>query len=71
MHAQFQSHDEYKSRALLGDGTVAYKYRDTYAFNIAAYDLSSLLGLEIVPPQFREKDRWRIRVGNSLAGETP
>ena len=59
MHAQFQAHDEYKSRAHV-KGTVIYNYRDTYGFNIAAYNLALLLGLDIVPPSFeREIDGER------------
>lgn len=52
LHAHFQSHDDARDRVRLQSGVVELNYRDSYKFNIAAYELSRLLGMNTVPPSF-------------------
>ncbi len=54
MRAQFQSHDEKKQIAQLPTGPEM-GFRDTYLFNIAAYKLGVMLGLDNIPPSVRRK----------------
>ena len=54
MRAQFQSHDEKKKIAQLPTGPEM-GFRDTYLFNIAAYKLGVMLGLDNIPPSVRRK----------------
>lgn len=52
LHAHFQSHDEARDRIKVKSGEVELNFRDSYKFNIAAYELSRLLGMDNVPPSF-------------------
>ncbi len=54
MRAQFQSHDEKKAIMRLRSRTEL-GFRDTYLFNIAAYELGRMLGLDNIPPSIRRK----------------
>ncbi len=54
MRAHFQSHDEKKDVARLTSRTEL-GFRDTYLFNIAAYKLGVMLGLDNIPPSIRRK----------------
>ncbi len=54
MRAQFQSHNERQDVAQLPTGTEM-GFRDTYLFNIAAYKLGVMLGLDNIPPSVRRK----------------
>ncbi len=54
MRAQFQSHDERKAVRRLTSRTEM-GFRDTYLFNIAAYKLGVMLGLDNIPPSIRRK----------------
>ncbi len=54
MRAHFQSHDERQDVAKLTTGTEI-GFRDTYLFNIAAYKLGVMLGLDNIPPSIRRK----------------
>lgn len=47
--AHFQSVDVFKPVFRGAEGTVEKNFRDTYKFNIAAYRLAKLLGMENVP----------------------
>lgn len=51
-HAHFQSHDDARDRIRVESGVVELNFRDSYKFNIAAYELSRLLGMSNVPPSF-------------------
>jgi hypothetical protein len=46
--AQIQSIDEYK-REFRGNMTVEFDFRDSWTFNVAAYRLDRLIGLNMVP----------------------
>ncbi len=48
--ASFQAIDEYKSRFQSADGTVEMNFRDSYKYDIAAYELAKLLGLGDMMP---------------------
>lgn len=52
--AHVQSIDEYKLRNQLASGTEL-NFRDSYRFNIAAFRLSDLLGLDMVPVSVERK----------------
>jgi hypothetical protein len=52
--AQFQSVDIFKPRYETGSGTEI-NFRDSYKFNIAAYRLDKLLGLNMVPVSVERK----------------
>lgn len=52
--AQFQSVDIFKPRYETGSGTEI-NFRDSYKFNIAAYRLDRLLGLNMVPVSVERK----------------
>ncbi len=50
MHAIFQDVNEKKSIIRFATGGTELNFRDSYLFEIAAYQLSRLLGLDNVPP---------------------
>ncbi len=50
MHAAFRDVKIRKAHVKLGDGTTEFNFRDDCKFEIAAYRLSKLLGLNNVPP---------------------
>ena len=55
MHAIFRDVNQDKPRQRLKDGTVVMNFRDSYIFELAAYELSRLLGLDNVPPTILRK----------------
>ena len=59
MRAHFQSHDERQDVAKLPTGTEI-GFRDTYLFNIAAYKLGVMLGLDNIPPSIRRKVKGKF-----------
>lgn len=50
VHAAFRNVDETHSRVRMGDGSFYQKLRDYCGFEIAAYELSKMLGMDNVPP---------------------
>jgi hypothetical protein len=50
--ASYQSIDESKQRFEADDGTVEYNFRDSYKYNIAAFELAKLLGLGDMMPVY-------------------
>ena len=50
MNAIFRDVDEFQQVARLADGRTEHNFRDSYRFEVAAYELSKLLGLDNVPP---------------------
>ena len=50
MHAIFRDVDDDNAIAPLASGAVVRDFRDSYIFELAAYELSRLLGLDNVPP---------------------
>jgi hypothetical protein len=56
--ASFQPIDEFKASYPLPDGTMESGFRDSYHFNIAAFELAKLVGLDDMMPVYVER-RWR------------
>lgn len=48
--AAFRVQDEEKTMATLSGGNVEMFFRDSYIFDLAAYELSRMLGMDNVPP---------------------
>jgi hypothetical protein len=61
--ASFQSVNVSKSFQTLDNGTVEINFRDSYHFNIAAYELAKLLGLERMMPVTVER-KWEGKIGS-------
>jgi hypothetical protein len=61
--AAFQSVDEYKPQKRFDDGTVEMNFRDSYRYNIAAFELAKLLGLEDMMPVTVER-KWKGSIGS-------
>jgi hypothetical protein len=61
--AQFQSVDISKTVETLDNGTTEIGFRDSYRFNIAAYELAKLLGLERMMPVTVER-KYRGQPGS-------
>jgi hypothetical protein len=61
--AAFQSIDESWSRMQNDIGGTEVNFRDSYKFNIAAFELAKLLGLDDMMPVTVER-RWRGRIGS-------
>lgn len=59
--AGFQTIDESKAKQEFGQGGVEMNFRDSYKYNIAAYELACLLGLEQMMP---------VTVERKLQGKT-
>jgi hypothetical protein len=58
--AQIQTIDESK-REFRSDQGTEFNFRDSWAFNVAAYKIDRLLGLKLVPVSVER--RWRTNVG--------
>jgi hypothetical protein len=61
--AGFQPVDISKSMEKFDSGTTEINFRDTYHFNIAAYELAKLLGLESMMPITVER-KWAGKTGS-------
>ncbi|MBZ5657928.1 MAG: hypothetical protein LAO56_21920 [Acidobacteriia bacterium] len=61
--ASFQAVDEHKSEMKLESGKVEFGFVDTYRYNIAAYQIAELLGLDDMLPVYVER-RWQGKVGS-------
>src|SRR6266850_4466736 len=59
----FQSVDEHKARMEFGDGHVELDFADSYKYNIAAYTLAEMLGVEDMLPVYVER-KWNGRSGS-------
>ena len=59
----FQPIDESKPSADLGPRGTELNFRDSYHYNIAAYELAKLLGLEKMMPVYVER-KWNGQVGS-------
>jgi hypothetical protein len=59
--AHIQTVDESK-REFRSDSGVEFNFRDSWAFNVAAYKLDRLLGLKLVPVTVQR--RWRSTLGS-------
>ncbi len=60
--ASFQSIDEHQAMKKLASGTE-FNFVDSYKYNIAAYELAELLGLDDMVPVYVER-KWNGKVGS-------
>jgi len=61
--ASFQSIDEHKSEMRLASGKIELGFVDSYKYNIAAYRLAELLGLDDMLPVYVER-KWQGKTGS-------
>jgi hypothetical protein len=61
--ASFQSIDEHKSEMKLEGGRVEFDFVDSYKYNIAAYQLAELVGLDDMLPVYVER-KWQGKTGS-------
>jgi hypothetical protein len=61
--ASFQTIDEHKSEMKLENGRVEFGFADSYKYNIAAYELAELVGLDDMLPVYVER-RWQGETGS-------
>ncbi|HEY2352843.1 MAG TPA: hypothetical protein VGH83_10035 [Candidatus Acidoferrum sp.] len=61
--ASFQSVDEHTARKELGGGRVELNFVDSYKYNIAAYRIAELVGLEDMVPVYVER-KWDGKKGS-------
>jgi hypothetical protein len=59
----FQSIDEHKPSMQFGNGQVEYNFVDSYKYNIAAYALAELLGVDDMLPVYVER-KWNGQLGS-------
>src|SRR5262249_37732448 len=59
----FQAIDEHKATMQFSDGHVELNFVDSYKYNVAAYGLAELLGLDDVVPVYVER-KWNGRLGS-------
>jgi hypothetical protein len=56
--ASFQSIDEHVAKKQFADGTTEFQFVDSYKYNIAAYALAELIGMDDMLPVYVER-KWR------------
>lgn len=61
--ASFQAIDEHKAQMQFANGRTEFNFVDSYKYNIAAYRLAELLGLDSMIPVYVER-KWRGRTGS-------
>ena len=61
--ASFQSVDEHKSEMKLASGKIELGFVDSYKYNIAAYRVAELLGLDDMLPVYVER-KWQGKTGS-------
>jgi hypothetical protein len=61
--ASFQSIDEHKAQMKLESGKTEFNFVDSYKYNIAAYRLAELLGLDDMLPVYVER-KWEGKTGS-------
>ena len=61
--ASFQAIDEHKPTMQLASGTTELNFVDSYKYNIAAYQLAELLGLDDLVPVYVER-QWKGDTGS-------
>jgi len=61
--ASFQTIDEHKTEMKFANGKVELNFVDSYKYNIAAYRLAELLGLDDVLPVYVER-KWEGKTGS-------
>ena len=61
--ASFQPIDEHKAEMKLESGKVEFRFVDSYKYNIAAYRLAELVGLDDMVPVYVER-KWQGKTGS-------
>jgi len=61
--ASFQTIDEHKAEMKLESGKTEFDFVDSYKYNIAAYQLAELLGLDDMLPVYVER-KWQGKTGS-------
>lgn len=61
--ASFQTIDEHKAEMKLESGAVVLNFIDSYKFNIAAYTLAELIGMDDMLPVYVER-KWQGHTGS-------
>jgi len=61
--ASFQSIDEHKTNVTMASGKVEMNFVDSYKYNIAAYGLAELLGIDDMLPVYVER-KWQGNPGS-------
>jgi hypothetical protein len=61
--ASFQTIDEHKSEMKFESGGVEFSFVDSYKYNIAAYQLAELIGLDDMLPVYVERT-WQGKTGS-------
>jgi len=59
----FQAIDEHKPRMQFANGTVELNFVDSYKYNVAAYVLAELVGLDNMVPVYVER-KWKGQAGS-------
>jgi hypothetical protein len=61
--ASFQPIDEHKPEMKLSSGAIEVNFVDSYKYNIAAYELAELVGMDDIVPVYVER-KWEGYVGS-------
>jgi hypothetical protein len=61
--ASFQSIDEHKPKMDLGNGKIETDFVDSYKYNIAAYQIAELVGVDDMLPVYVER-KWEGKTGS-------
>jgi hypothetical protein len=61
--ASFQAIDEHKHEMKLASGAIELNFVDSYKYNIAAYALAELIGMDDMVPVYVER-KWEGKVGS-------
>jgi hypothetical protein len=61
--ASFQGIDEHKSSTTMASGSTELNFVDSYKYNIAAYQLAELLGVDDMLPVYVER-KWKGNAGS-------
>lgn len=61
--ASFQPVDEHKTQMKFSDGRTEFNFVDSYKYNIAAYRLAELLGVDYILPVYVER-KWKGKTGS-------
>src|ERR1700693_6025577 len=61
--ASFQPIDEHKREMKLANGAVELNFVDSYKYNIAAYALAELIGMDDMLPVYGER-KWEGKIGS-------
>jgi len=61
--ASFQAVDEHKPKMDLGNGRIETDFVDSYKYNLAAYQIAELVGLDYMLPVYVER-KWEGKTGS-------